>query len=962
MPPELDVFLDFVITDDRPTFILGVSAPGALLRPHIILRNAALEELFTRTGIDSSFDGWVHGIGLSVADAQCGAQLASAGTFAGRDWNIKSLGYGWRAVFCSQKPYRPGQQTTARDPPQDTDLGGTVQHVHPDRSVQDELDTESDLQDLVVDALRFSQASADPFISFVRDYDWSKTNIGPINKWHPVLRQYAVSILACPEPRVLYWGNDMKLLYNEAAVPVMGKRHPFCLGLPTAASWGDEVVAQITQTVRLGLKQGKPLHIRSMEFILERNGFPEQTFHDYQIIPISSYQGYFLGCIAEFSETTGTVVQKARSRAIARAKEEAATTNELAELWPKLLAVVDPNASLDVSYALLYLTDNIYRVTEDASLVPKLSVERPAKRNKSDPSTSFHFHASRGASDPAAVQKAPYVLAEAFGNDSTRQDVVVLQQGKDLPTEFATNIQGRGMVRYACLLPITDFEGHCLAFVVLGMNPRRPFDDDTRLFTQTLRDTFSRVAAALCITEVLQQGSLNPMYRNAPIGMFKARPDGSPIFVNSTYLELLNVDRAEISGTLGWLDIIAEEDKQSSMLAWQTLQSGITGTWEFRLKDRLDSPSNRPRHLEAMAIPELDKDGKVESIHGWVTDITHRKLTESLMAQRLKDALETEKASERFIDTLSHELRNPLSAILQLADGILASVKQESGSFSTEVTASISDAAETITLCAQHQHGIVNDILTLSKLDSNLVVLSPEVVQVPPILDKAVRMFDVELVKANIELYIRTRQSYADLGLDHVSLDSGRLLQIVINLLTNAIKFTRDSSVRRIKIELGASLVRPTGESCGTTFIIPRARRNSNAISSLARKPSTTDKADVYLVFDVQDTGPGMTEEEMSHLFYRFAQASPKTYRQYGGSGLGLFICRELIELQGGQIGLHSEPGVGSTFTFYIAATRAQAPEPIRSPPILAVDNSMSVEVCVKDMHILRKYCLPDIC
>lgn len=111
----------------------------------------------------------------------------------------------------------------------------------------------------------------------------------------------------------------------------------------------------------------------------------------------------------------------------------------------------------------------------------------------------------------------------------------------------------------------------------------------------------------------------------------------------------------------------------------------------------------------------------------------------------------------------------------------------------------------------------------------------------------------------------------------------------------------------------------------------------------------------MYLIFTVEDTGPGLTEEEMSHLFYRFAQASPKTYRQYGGSGLGLFICRELIELQGGQIGLHSQPGVGSTFTFYIAAKREKAPKVDLSPAILAADNSMSVEVSVKDMHILRK-------
>lgn len=574
----------------------------------------------------------------------------SAGTFAGRDWNVKSLGFGWRAVFCSEKLRSTADKKTVSEE--------TVYGASSNKKTRSRHSIEPEEEELVVDFLQFPQASTDPFISFIREYEWSKTTIGPMEDWHPVLRQFAVSIMACPEPRVLYWGSEMHLLYNEAAVPVMGKRHPSCLGQPTAVSWGDEVVAQINQTIRLGLKQGKPLQIRNMEFILERNGFPEETYHDYQIIPISSVEGYFLGCIAEFSETTTAVFQRSRSKALSKAKADAATTNELADLWPRLLAALDPNESPDVSYALLYLTDNTYKVTEDASLVPKLSVQRLAKTDDSDSSTMFHLQASNGAADSALIQKAPYILAEAFGNDSTRHNIVVLEQGSDsLATDLAINIPGRGPVRSTCLLPITDFEGHGLAFFVIGMNPRRPFDDDTRGFVQSIRDFGSRVAASMCITEVQKRNSLSPMYRNAPIGMFKARADGSPIFVNSTYLKLLNIDRAEISGSLGWLKVVAEEDQQAAMIAWQTLQLGKTGTWAFRLKGQYNPPGHEHRYLEAMAIPEVDRDGKVESIHGWVTDISDRKLTESLMAARLKDALETEKASERFIDTLSHELR-----------------------------------------------------------------------------------------------------------------------------------------------------------------------------------------------------------------------------------------------------------------------------------------------------------------
>jgi hypothetical protein len=85
------------------------------------------------------------------------------------------------------------------------------------------------------------------------------------------------------------------------------------------------------------------------------------------------------------------------------------------------------------------------------------------------------------------------------------------------------------------------------------------------------------------------------------------------------------------------------------------------------------------------------------------------------------------------------------------------------------------------------------------------------------------------------------------------------------------------------------------------------------------------------LTFSVHDTGSGLTDEERALLFQRFTQASPETHVTYGGSGLGLFICRKLTELQGGQITVQSRRGEGSKFSFYIEVKRAQPPTPITS-------------------------------
>lgn len=537
----------------------------------------------------------------------------------------------------------------------------------------------------------------------------------------------------------------------------------------------------------------------------------------------------------------------------------------------------------------------------------------------------------------------------------TREPTLLHRRDGTLPEELLEGINWRGFgdpCQQAIIFPVRPTNGDMvLAFLVVGVNPRRFYDDGYKEFTSMLNRQLATSLASCILYEeevrksrdaaeaaaleqeqltqqlALQTSRLRRMTELSPLGMFLLTPEGLLREVNERYFEMTGLARDNIC-EMSWMEVVEDSSKAAMEKGWhQLVVERLPWSGELQLK----KPGVQPVDFNGEAIdywvltnaqPEFASDNSLRSILGSITDISHLKWAQGLQNRRLLEAEEVRRQQNEFIDITSHEMRNPLSAILQCADDIISTLREETPPSPMAVESCL-DAAHTISLCVQHQKSIVDDILTVSKLDSNLLVITPVISRPVEVVQRAVKMFDAELQAKDIQMVCEVHPSISELQVDWMTFDPSRVLQILINLITNAIKFTAASDKRVVTVSVGASHEPPLTVNGPEFRYIP------------TRLPSPPPMGGedwgngevLYLRFSVQDTGCGLIPEEVKVLFERFSQASPRTHAQYGGSGLGLFISRQLSERHGGQVGVASVANVGSTFGFFVSARRSAAPE-----------------------------------
>jgi PAS domain S-box-containing protein len=817
------------------------------------------------------------------------------------------------------------------------------------------------------DWTRNDAPGASSWIEFLKSRDWASTSIGPMSTWSPLLRQHVLAITANPNPRLLVWGNQMTFFYNEACVQLFGEVHPFALGRDASEPWSESWSSLEPLISRA--YEGYASRQHDLALALERQRTLEETYWDMTFLPILDDDGEVTGVVNELVETTLRVTGERRRAGITQLSDNIAGASTFPELWTAVLKGLE-TCNIDVPAAVLYearpdesdpnLTANPDTTT--CTVVGTIGIEDGAEATATD----IQFSAD-------SLNEQP--LANAFQQAwKTRESVCLSTEEHSLPTAFTATKQGRGFgdsIHEALVCPINSTTGGTpYGVLLIGLNPRSVSDPYYKFWLHVIVDFIEKAASLISLPQeqrrtktmtddmvtslahqlrfmTLQaersEAKFERLASTSPVGMVMYDVDGRALYINDSYLAMLGETREEYY-TRGvdaghWHQYVHGDDLDHVIQIWQeAIELKRPATSEHRLKkpwktvNKISGQETSGEYWVSLTVfPEIESDGKVQTIQGWLTNISHRKLSEKLLSQRLNDALENKRQTENFIDMTSHEMRNPLSAILQSADSIVSILSSSSFGATHDMVAlqhdvleDLLDAAQTIILCAQHQKRIVDDILTMSKLDADLLEISPDRVRLPILVKKALKMYEAEFERADIDVKLCIEPTYDELGVEWVLLDPSRILQILINLLTNSIKFTRHSDVREIRICLGASYARPTGKHHHVDFIPPRPSRSSQQV----RAAGLTDESageDIYLQIGVYDTGSGLTEDEMKVLFQRFQQGSPKTYKHYGGSGLGLFISRELCELQGGQIGVASADGK-TVFTFFVRAKRTTDP------------------------------------
>lgn len=362
-----------------------------------------------------------------------------------------------------------------------------------------------------------------------------------------------------------------------------------------------------------------------------------------------------------------------------------------------------------------------------------------------------------------------------------------------------------------------------------------------------------------------REAHFRALFDHAGIGIVNIDDRGVILDCNEQFSQYMQLSVDELKGT-SFFDCqhAQDRDEVKTLFSEKMENGGDSITSEMRLVNH----SGELMWMDITLTLLQDKHGKINSAVLSMANITSLKAISEELRQAKDIADAASKAKSDFLANMSHEIRTPMNAIIGMSQLCLQ----------TQLDQKQQNYIQKIDRASKSLLGIINDILDFSKIEAGKLDIESIPFQLDTMLEDLSDMFSVKAADKQLELLFAVAPNIPR----HLEGDPLRLSQVLINLMNNAIKFT----------EQGEVLL---------------------SISQLERVDD-----DIVLRFSVRDNGIGLTEEQRGKLFKSFSQADTSTTRKYGGTGLGLAICKQLVELMGGEIGVESQFGNGSTFFFSV--------------------------------------------
>ena len=378
-----------------------------------------------------------------------------------------------------------------------------------------------------------------------------------------------------------------------------------------------------------------------------------------------------------------------------------------------------------------------------------------------------------------------------------------------------------------------------------------------------------------------------------PNPIFYKGADTRFIGCNRAYEAAFGVDR---SAFIGKRVLDLEYLPETARAAYQSEdESAIRDCRRISRNDDIVFADGKIHHVLYSVTGFRNADGSPGGLIGVIVDVTSLKEAEAAAqeARRLAEAAAETKAT--FLATMSHEIRTPMNAIIGMTQLTLQ----------TDLDAKQRNFLNKVDAAANGLLGLINDILDFSKIEADMMVCERVEFRLETVIGQVA---DIAIVKArskDLELLFDIDKSVPDRLLG----DPLRLGQVLTNLIGNAVKFTDHGEITVKACRIG------------------------------------DDAENVWLRFEVSDSGIGMSETQAQEIFNPFSQADSSTTRHYGGTGLGLSISKRIVELMGGQIGVVSQPGQGSLFHFTACFGAVTTPEQTPTAPASIDIRGMSVLV-----------------